>query len=99
MNVIYYECHVTIEPVFNERLELFKTLCEPLGFKVAKLLMEKGPSRKDSFCTTHGSNVEELIARMRLLVSFLEANDFEVHRNKIEAIVLDERFKRDKSAV
>ncbi len=92
LDVIYYECHITIEPVFDERLELFKTLCEPLRFKVAKLLMEKEPSTKDSFCTAHDSNVEALIVRMRRLVESLRANGFEVYRNKIEAVVLDERF-------
>lgn len=94
VSAIYYECRVTVEPVFNERLELFASLCAPLGFKVAKLLMDKGPSTKDSFCTAHGADCAELELRMRGLVDRLRDAGFSVYRNKIEAVVLDERHKR-----
>lgn len=92
MDVMYYECHITIDPVFDERLEEFKKLCEGFEFKVAKLLMEKSPSTTDSFCTGHHKDFTILEIRMRGLTRILRAYDFKIRRNKIEAVVLDERF-------
>jgi 50S ribosomal subunit-associated GTPase HflX len=92
---LYYECHLTIAPVFNERLMELERLAGACGFKVAKLLMEKGRSTKDSFCTAHGKDFEELRSRMYQLSDDLNAAGFQLWRRKIEAVVLDERFPRD----
>lgn len=94
MNAIYYECHVTVEPVFGDRLAVLEQLARAHGFKVAKLLMDKGPSTKDSFCTGHARDFGELQERMRLLSSSLLANGFSLWRRKIEAVVFDERLPR-----
>ncbi len=96
-DVKYYEAHVTIEPVFDERLELFKWTCDQFGFKVAKLLMQKRAdakpetSKKDSFCTGHDKDGQSLLNRMRCLVVSLREAKFEVLRYKIEAVVFDSR--------
>jgi hypothetical protein len=94
MDPLYYESHVTVEPVFDEKLERFVTLCAPHGFKVAKLLMQKGAANdKDSFCTAHAKDLDELKDRMMTLVSSLQENEFTVYRYKIEAVVFDVRLK------
>jgi hypothetical protein len=93
----YYESHVTIEPVFEARLEEFKELCMKFNFHVAKLLMQKNreetPSRssKDSFCTGHSKDFTDLNRRMMGLVSILKNHKFSVYRYKIEAVLIDVR--------
>jgi hypothetical protein len=94
----YYESHVTIEPVFGERLHLFEQTCSQFGYKVAKLLMQKDResvperSNKDSFCTGHSNDFDDLMKRMDNLHYFLRVRGFEVYRCKIEAILVDERY-------
>lgn len=99
-NVRYFESHITIEPVFAERLELFKMLCEEHGFRAADLLMQKDRedkperSNKDTFCTGRGRDFDELKARMHRLVANLEDHDYKVWREKIEAVIYDKRSRR-----
>ena len=94
MEPLYYESHVTIEPVFDEKLERFVSLCTSRGFRVAKLLMQKGVANdKDSFCTGQSKDIDELRHRMILLVDSLLDNEFTIYRYMIEAVVLDVRLK------
>lgn len=90
---LYYECHVTIEPVFNERLEKLKLICSEYNFRVAKLTMEKGPNQKDSFTTGRDKDVNRLLLRMMNLVENLKKEGFEVFRSKIENCILDTNVK------
>lgn len=99
MEVKYYESHITIEPVFEERLELFRETCRKWNFRAADLLMQKRKvetpmrSDKDTFCTGRGKDFDELKEQMLQLVSELREQGFAVWRQKIEAVLLDERFK------
>lgn len=94
----YYECHVTIEPVFDERLESFNNVCQRHGFRVAKLLMKTREVDKferspyDSFCTSRSSSFDEMKQRMIALINDLIEHDFKVWRYKIEDTLLDSRF-------
>jgi hypothetical protein len=100
MNPKYFESHITIEPVFGDRLVVFETLCKEKNFKAAKLLMQKDRketgerSNKDSFCTGHGKTYDELYCRMDALKNLLIENGFEVWRCKIESILFDEKYER-----
>lgn len=100
INPKYFESHVTIEPVFGERLALFQELCVQYGFKAAKLLMQKDrestPERsdKDTFCTGHALSYVVLQQRMMDLVDRLVEKDFRVWRYKIEAVLTDVRLPR-----
>ena len=95
----YYECHITIDPVFEERREEVKTLAEPYGFKLADLIMLKTPhgepmhSQKDTFMTGHGKIYEHLFGKTRDLVLALRAHNFTVRRVKIEDTVMDTRIE------
>lgn len=99
MEVKYYECHITIEPVFDQGLEEFKSICASQNFRVADLLMMKSRSEtakrsnKDTFCTGHGKDYEELFQRMDCVVEEAQKSGFQVWRKKIEAILFDERLK------
>lgn len=94
---LYYESHITIEPVFGERLERFIHLAKQHRFRVAKLLMQKDReataerSDKDSFCTGHDLSFDALQERMDELGQDLRKENFQVWRVKIEAVLLDRR--------
>lgn len=98
MDVIYYEAHITIEPTFDQKLDLFKVICEDYGFKVAELLMKKRKddtlerSSLDSFCTGRSKSYDDLNSRMMNLVEKLQPH-FKVWRYKLEATLLDVRLK------
>lgn len=95
---LYYEAHVTVEPVFDDKLVNFITICKEHRFHVATLLMQKRKedteerSKYDSFCTSHGQNQEELKERMFSLLDDLKKESYQVWRYKIEIISLDSRY-------
>lgn len=101
MNVLTYESHVTVEPVFGLRLDAMTVIAKAHGFKVADLLFQKRetdtPTRNknDTFCTGHGKTFEDLQTRMIHLCKELRANEYAVHRYKIEAVQLDTKFQGD----
>lgn len=94
----YYEAHVTVEPVFEDRLELFKVICHDYKFRVASLLMQKRKgdteerSKNDSFCTGRGISYTDTKRRMLALVARLEKEGFKVWRYKIESTLMDSRY-------
>lgn len=93
----YYEAHVTIEPVFDERREHARILAERWRFRLAELLMQKRAtdtarrSARDTFMTGHGKHLTDLRARMTLLIRALQDNGFKVWRYKVEDTVVDSR--------
>lgn len=90
---LYYESHITIEPVFGSKLETFKEIAFLHGFRVAKLLMDKGElSTKDSFCTSRGDIYDELCVRTHDCVQELQEHGFVVFRYKIEDTLIDSRI-------
>lgn len=94
----YYEAHVTVEPVFDDKLERFKTICHDYKFHVASLLMQKRKedteerSKNDSFCTGRGISFTDIETRMYELVRRLQKEGFIVWRYKIESTLLDSRY-------
>ena len=94
-NPIYYECHITLEPVEEKRLQIFNSICNHYLFKPATLLMQKtlDKNKLDSFCTSKAADYVELEQRMYAALKQLKNNNFKIYRYKIEAIVLDERIK------
>lgn len=100
---LYFECHITVEPVYGYELQDLKELCAPYKFHVADLLMRKRmedtPERSqfDTFCTGRGVDFEDLLLRMDHLVIDLHEAGFEVWRYKIENTLLDERMPHDKA--
>lgn len=95
-----HECHITIEPVFGERLELAKRIADAWGFKVATLLMVKDdgttePSRHDTFMTSHHQFYTVIEIGMKRCVAAMKASGFEVRRYKIELIMLDSKYQND----
>jgi hypothetical protein len=99
MEVIYYESHVTVEPVFDSRLETFRSIAATYRFRVADLFMQRErkdtPERssKDSFCTGRSKSFEEIKTNMDALANDLQRSGIQVWRKKIEAVVYDERLR------
>lgn len=99
-DVKYYECHITVEPVFGERLELLNELAVRYQFRVANLLFQRRAtetptrSNKDSFCTGRDQKYDDMKTRMEALVVSMEESGFQVWRRKIEAVILDERTRK-----
>lgn len=93
---LYFECHITIDPVEGERLREFRMLAELRGFRVAELLMRKGctmaPSDIDSFATGRHQSYAVLSDLMIALCFDLMAAGYKVRRRKIENTLLDQRF-------
>lgn len=98
----YYEAHITVEPVFGERLEQFKEVCKTYDFHVAILLMQKRQadtserSSKDSFCTGRSISYSDLEDRTLAMVKTLQEAGFTVWRYKIESTLLDSRYSDSK---
>lgn len=96
----YFESHITIEPVFDSNLVVFEAIAATEGFRVAKLLMQKErtstPERsdKDSFCTGHSGDYDDLDTRMCRLITRLIERGFKIYRWKIEAVMLDHHILR-----
>lgn len=99
MEAKYYECHVTVEPVFEDRLEQLNTIAKKHGFRVANLLMQRRAketplrSDKDSFCTGRDLSFTQLETNMNRFVNELVEARFQVWRQKIEAVLIDVRTK------
>lgn len=95
---LYYECHITVEPVFGDRLDLMKQLCKSYQFRVADLLMQKRKvdtperSRYDTFCTGRHKRYDVLHKQMELLMRDLTAWGFKVWRYKIEDAIIDSKY-------
>jgi hypothetical protein len=95
----YYEAHVTIEPVFDARLEQFKEIAAKHDFRVADLLMKKREgdtaeqSQYDSFCTGRSEDIGAIRGRVVGLCFELRRMGFTVWRYKIEDTIIDSRHE------
>lgn len=97
----YFECHVTIEPIFDERLEEATEIAKSFHFSIADLLMKKRQtdleerSRNDTFMTSRHKEVVILQNRMIDLVRELQGKGFKVWRYKIEDPLQDSKIHDD----
>lgn len=94
---LYYECHITVEPLFEQRLSEFEAMCRVWQFRVAKLLMQRRASdtphrsANDAFCTGRDKDYARMTHRMLGLIRDLKTAGFAVWRLKIEDTVLDSK--------
>lgn len=94
---LYYEAHITIEPVFDNNRDFAADIANQYNFKLAHLLMKKRSadteerSDKDTFMTGHSKNLTDISERTKALVTHLKAEGFKVWRYKIEDTLVDSR--------
>lgn len=95
---LYFEAHITIEPVFDQDLEQVRVIAGRYEFRVADLLMKKRKqdtaerSQYDTFCTTRSKLFEDIERRTKGCQEALEQAGFKVWRVKIENTLFDKRF-------
>jgi len=96
-NVLYYESHVTVDPVEDGEVDDLKEVASRYGFRVAKLLMRKGlaPSTDDAFMTARSQDSEDIRARTAAVVEALLSDGFGVRRYKVEEAVVDSNVQDD----
>lgn len=96
---LYFEAHITVDPVFGNDLEAFKEISARYQFRVADLLMQKRQedtperSKFDTFCTGRGTDYMDIKTRMCRLVFDLQTRCIKVRRYKLENTLIDERLK------
>lgn len=96
---LYYEAHITIEPVFDTQLKVVEAICHKHKFRLADLFMQKRKndtperSKFDTFATTRSKNYADIRGRTEKCVRQLQEYGFNVWRYKIEDTLLDVRLK------
>lgn len=98
---LYYECHITLEPLFGdeEKLDILNNLCESYKFRIADLFLQKRKndseirSKYDTFITGHSKELDELEDRMSDLIKELKFYAIKVWRYKIEEAITDSKIK------
>lgn len=97
---LYYECHITIEPVLpinGDRFEYLSRIASSCGFRIADLLMQKRPedtaerSKYDTFMTSHSDEFWKIENNLKLCMYKLREAGFKAWRYKIEAVNVDSR--------
>ena len=97
LSKLYYEAHITIEPVFDLERAVASNIAMPYNFKLADLLMKKRNedteerSSKDTFMTGHSKSFKDLEQRTKECIMTLQIAGFKVWRYKIEDTILDSR--------
>lgn len=92
---LYFECHVTIEPVSGPRLAYLEEVSRTHGFQVATFLMLKDGTTPSSFTSARDESFSKMLVRMVDFVRFLRTVGFRVKRYKIEDTLLDSKKEGD----
>lgn len=97
MNNLYYESHVTIDPVFDDLKYRVALTATKYSFKVAKLMLRRDATHSeeyidDAFMSARGNDYQELEARTTCLILDLKVYGVVVRRYKIESTLLDSRI-------
>jgi len=101
---MYYEAHVTLQPVFEEQLKQVKMIAACHEFRVASLIMKKSAeetgdvSRDDTFASARSEDWDDITHRTMAMVHHLKDSGFTVLRYKIEDTMIDSRI-RDEWAI
>lgn len=92
---LYFESHVTIDPVFDARRDAAEALARKHRFRMAKLIMRKRegddevPHEDDAFMTARHKSLLAIRNYTSNLVRDLRDHGFVVRRYKIEDTLLD----------
>lgn len=86
---IYYESHITIDPLKPENQEAAANIAENHGFRIAKFVMND----RDSFMTSRSPQRHVLEAFTHQCVQALQDSGIEVRRYKIESALVDSKIR------
>lgn len=93
---LYFECHITTDPIFGERREALEKIVKPFKFSLAKLFMKKGENeesehKEDTFMTGRHIYYSVLQSRMEGCIKAAKDAGFVVRRYKIENTIIDSK--------
>lgn len=91
----YYEAHVTIDPITENKQKFIERLAAVYNFRLAPLyIMQTGEVHKaDAFLSARHNLLCTIVADVRGMVTTLKNNGIVVRRYKIEDTLLDSRIK------
>ena len=93
---LYFESHITTDPVFGDALTTFRQVAQKTSFRVADLvLMKPGLDEKhvgDIFMSTRSTDYTDIHDRTLKCVALLQQCGFNVRRYKIENTLIDKRL-------
>jgi len=98
---LYYEAHVTIDPVFGEQRENAMLIAERHGFRLAELIMRKNldddahMAKDDTFMTGRSRDLAYLTVNLQRLVKDMQDEGYSVRRYKIEDCIVDSQLMDD----
>lgn len=104
MTQLYLEAHLTLEPIKDHERAIVEEIARRHQFRLARLVMLKDagpdqPSRRDSFMTAHGKQIDELAERAHACCRALRDAGFRLWRYKIESCAIDSRQTGDQWGV
>lgn len=84
---MYFECHITVEPIPEARVQEFAKLCKEFGFWSSDWALADKTYK--FFATSRGVERQDIQERMQSLIKRLKEQRFKVFRYKIEDTILD----------
>lgn len=88
---LYYECHITIDPVTGALERTVADFAKIFEFRLAEFEMTK-PNTVDSFLTARSKDAPQLRRDMIALIYLLRRASVQVRRYKIELALVDSNF-------
>lgn len=92
---LYYECHVTIEPVEGDMAHILRELSIQHNFRVSTFVMHKDGSTPDAFTSARDASYACMLTRMVAFISALREGGYKIKRYKIEDTILDSNHGGD----
>jgi hypothetical protein len=90
---LYFEAHITIEPVTPTQKITIGVIGQRHGFRMATFLLKKGSQAvPDDFFTGRSTDYDALHEKVLYLVDYLKQMGVTVKRYKIENTLLDVRL-------
>lgn len=90
---LYFEAHITIEPVTPTQKITLGVIGRRHGFRMATFLLKKGSQAvPDDFFTGRGTDYDALLEKTLYLVDYLQSVGIKVKRYKIENTLLDVKY-------
>jgi len=92
---LYYEAHVTIDPVFGEQRENAMLIAERHGFRLAELIVRKNLDDDAHIMTGRSRDLAYLTVNLQRLVKDMQDEGYSVRRYKIEDCIVDSQLMDD----
>ena len=91
---LYFEAHVTTEPLEGGLLQGLLAIAPVYEFRVAELIKRNGDKHiDDQFASARDQHYEELYTRTHNFVAHLQQAGIKVRRYKIENTMIDSHLK------